>query len=282
MAATGLHRGDRFQLIPPESPERRLEYTIAGVIALPGSHFMTKFSGLRRRDGRMAALVFASWEDVRRDFDLKQTNFFWMNLDPKVSLEEVAAALRPIADRNLGARQPVNQQGTWTHRAMTAGPSLRLSTRDQVYANLRERAEPMIWAMCQLPLITLLVTSLGVVNTVVASVRARRWELGVLRAVGISRGALVRMILAEGLLIGVVTCLLSLAFGLLAGWCGTGISQYVSFFGGLNPALTIPWSHLGLGLTATLGLCLAAALGPAMSVGRSEPLRLLQQGRAAL
>ena len=38
--------------------------------------------------------------------------------------------------------------------------------------------------MCELPLITLLVTSLGVVNTIMASVRARRWELGVLRPWG--------------------------------------------------------------------------------------------------
>ena len=136
--------------------------------------------------------------------------------------------------------------------------------------------------MCQLPLITLLVTSLGVVNTVVASVRARRWELGVLRAVGVSRSALIRMVVAEGILIGLVTCLISLAFGLLAGWCGTGISQYESFFGGLNPSLVIPWRELLVGFSATLGLCFLAALGPAIATGRSEPLGLLQQGRAAL
>lgn len=281
IAATGLKVGDRFRLIPPESPEERVEYTIAGVIALPGSHFMTKFSGMRRRDGRMAAMVFARLDDVRRDFDLKEFNFLWMNLDPNVPVEEIAAGLRPIADRHLGPQQPVNQQGTWTNRAMVMGPSLRLSSRAQVYGDLRGRAEPIIWAMCQLPLITLLVTALGVINTVVASVRARRWELGVLRAVGTSRGALMRMILAEGLLIGLVTCLVSLAFGLLAGWCGMGISQYVSFFGGLNPGLVVPWAKVALGVAATLGLCLAAALGPALATGRAEPLRLLQQGRTA-
>jgi putative ABC transport system permease protein len=136
--------------------------------------------------------------------------------------------------------------------------------------------------MCQLPLITLLVTSLGVVNTVMASVRARRWELGVLRAVGVTRLALFRMILTEGLLIGLATCLLSLGFGVLAGWCGTGISQYVSFFGGMATPLVIPWARLAIGFAATLALCLAAALWPAISTGRAEPLRLLQEGRGAL
>ena len=140
----------------------------------------------------------------------------------------------------------------------------------------------MIWASCYLPLITLLVTSLGVVNTVMASVRARRWEFGVLRSQGVTRSGLFRMILAEGLLIGLITCLLSLGFGVFSGWCGTGISPYVSFLGGLAPPLVLPWPQLAFGFSVTLALCLAAALWPAVSTGRAEPLRLLQEGRAAL
>jgi len=113
-------------------------------------------------------------------------------------------------------------------------------------------------------------------------VRARRWELGVLRAMGVTRWAMCRMILAEGLLIGLIACLISLAFGVLAGWCGTGISQYVSFFGGLATPLVVPWAKLAMGFGMTLLLCLAAALWPAISTGRAEPLQLLQAGRSAL
>ena len=120
------------------------------------------------------------------------------------------------------------------------------------------------------------------VNTIMASVRARRWELGVLRALGITRWAMFRMILAEGLLIGMVACVVSLAFGVMAGWCGTGISQYVSFFGGMATPLVVPWSKLALGFSVTLALCLTAALWPAISTGRTDPLRLLQEGRAAM
>jgi len=120
------------------------------------------------------------------------------------------------------------------------------------------------------------------VNTVMASVRARRWELGVLRAVGVTRWTLARMVLTEGLLIGLVACLISLAFGVMAGWCGTGISQYVSFFGGMATPLVVPWSKLTLGFGMALVLCLAAALGPAMLTAHAEPLRLLEEGRTAL
>jgi len=323
LAATGLKIGDRFGMVPPEKPDKPVEYTIAAAVSLPGWHWMTKFSGLRRRSGRSAAMVFAGCDDVRRDFGLKQTNFFWMNVDQsfgekhldevvkaeaakkavagrdamfsrgpmptdlvvdakRAAVVKIGEAMQSIADRYLGERQPVNAQGMWSVGAAMFGQSLRISTPDEVRTRILGRADDMIWAMCQLPLITLLVTSLGVVNTIVASVRARRWELGVMRALGITRWAMFRMILAEGLLIGLVACLISLAFGVMAGWCGTGISQYVSFFGGMATPLVVPWSKLALGFAVALALCLAAALWPAISTGRAEPLKLLQEGRAAM
>lgn len=323
LAATGLKIGDRFGMIPPGRPDKPVQYTIAGAVSLPGWHWMTKFSGLRRRSGRSAAMVFANYDDVRRDFDLKQINFFWMNVDrsygkkhldevkklaeakkavarydavpsrgpmaaelvvdaKRAAVVKIGESLQLIADRYLGERQPVNAQGMWSVGATMFGQSLRITTPDEIRTLILARADDMIWTMCQLPLITLLVTSLGVVNTIMASVRARRWELGVLRALGITRSAMSRMILAEGLLIGLVACLISLAFGVMAGWCGTGISQYVSFFGGMATPLVVPWSKLMVGFSAALSLCLAAALWPAISTGRAEPLILLQEGRAAM
>ncbi len=322
LRATKLKLGDRFSMVPPESPSKRVEYTIVAAVSLPGWHWMTKFSGLRRREGRSAAMVFADFDAVRRDFEVHQINFFWMDVNQEFgrqNLEEVqeaeakkaaaprdatfaggpmatplvidakraavmkiGEALQPIADRNSGDKQPVNGQGQWPVGATMFGQSVRVSTPDEVHARIVARASGMIWASCYLPLITLLVTSLGVVNTVMASVRARRWEFGVLRSQGVTRSGLFRMILAEGLLIGLITCLLSLTFGVVSGWCGTGISQYVSFFGGLAPPLVIPWPELLIGFGMALGLCLLAALWPAISTGRTEPLKLLQAGRAAL
>ncbi len=320
LTATGLKIGDRFGLVPPDRPDKPVEYTIAGAVSLPGWHWMTKFSGLRRRSGRSAAMLFAEYGEVRRDFDLRQINFFWMNVDQKygqkhlaevlekdvakkpsremmasrgpmatplvidakrAAVVKIAESLQPIAERHLGEQQPVNGQGTWSVGATMFGPSLRVSTPDEVRTRILSRADGMIWAMCQLPLITLLVTSLGVVNTILASERARRWEFGVLRSLGITRFSLFRMVLAEGLLIAMVACLISFAFGILAAWCGTGISQYVSFFGGLGARLVIPWEKLVFGFLITLALCLAAALWPAITSGRAEPLKLLQAGRAA-
>ena len=79
---------------------------------------------------------------------------------------------------------------------------------------------------------------------------------------------------------GVAACLLSLGFGLIAGYCGTEISRYVNMRGGQITPLVIPWGKIGIGFALTVGLCLIAALWPAIRTGRAEPLVLLKAGRS--
>ncbi len=267
--------GDAFRLLPPGASRRPVEYRVAGIVSLPGWHWMTKFSGLRRRSGRSAAMVFAPYDFVRRDFDLDRIHFFWMNLEDGARVDDVGWALKRLADRRRGERQPVNDQGTWPFAVRMFGDTVRTTSPGDIREVIAARADGMIWGMSQLPLITLAIASLGVVNTVMASIRARRWEIGVLRAIGVTRAQLFRLIVAEAVLIGLAACALSLAFGVMAGWCGTGISQHASFFGGMSTPLVIPWVRLGLGFGFTLILCLAAALWPAASAARAEPLALL-------
>ena len=121
----------------------------------------------------------------------------------------------------------------------------------------------------------------AIINTMLASVRARRWDLGVLRALGLTRFALARLILAEAILIGGVACLLSLGFGTLAGYCGTGVTRYSNIRGGQSTPLVIPWARLAAGFAMAIGLCVLASLWPATRTGRAEPLRLLKAGRAS-
>jgi putative ABC transport system permease protein len=135
-----------------------------------------------------------------------------------------------------------------------------------------------------LPLVTLLVVSLGIVNTIAASVRARQWEFGILRAVGVRRFTLARVVLAEAILIGVAASVLSLGFGILTGWNCLGLVRYVSnpWFEGVSTALVIPWTIIGFGYGLTFLLCVVAALWPAIQASRTEPLQLLQRGRSAM
>lgn len=266
----GLGLGDRVPFLPPNAQHQTVEYEIAGVVSAPGWQWVTKFSGVRRRFVRTFTMVFADWSRVRDDFQLTRHEFFWVNLADDQPLEAVEASLQRLAEIHAGGRFYAGEYGEVTaHR-----PFARLTATSTVRRAITMVSGEVIWGMSQLPLITLAITSLAVVNTLVASVRARRWQFGVLRAVGVSRSQIVRLILAEGMMIAGVALLLSLVFGLIAAYCGVGMSRYSGMFYS-PPNLFIPWRSLGLGAAATLALCLLSSAWPAFVIGRTEPLKLL-------
>src|SRR4029077_6184115 len=63
-----------------------------------------------------------------------------------------------------------------------------------------------------------LVALLGVISALFISVLQRRRELGLLRAVGASRDQVLRSVLAEAVLMGLVGAILGLAIGVLLEW----------------------------------------------------------------
>ncbi|WP_425433176.1 ABC transporter permease [Halarchaeum grantii] len=93
----------------------------------------------------------------------------------------------------------------------------------QSYANIQENIggfmDTLQTALLGIGGISLVVASVAILNVMLMSVIERRGEIGVLRAVGIRRGEVLRMILAEaaflGVLGGLVGALGSLAVGLI-------------------------------------------------------------------
>lgn len=273
LSETGLKIGDEFELVPPEDDDHPVRYTIAGAVRLPGWHWQTKLTGFRSRTHRAAAMVFANYEPVAKDFALPAATHVWFNYDsPDADPDQIAKAAQGIFAQALGRDVVVGNNPD-------GGPSLRVMPVADIRKVMMGNARRWIWGISQLPLIATVIAGFGVLNVILASVRARCWEMGVLRAIGITRGTIVRAIFAEGIMIGLVACLLSLGFGIMAGWCGCGMAQYISFFGGLHPDLVVPWLAVAAGLVIVLLLASLTAAWPAFSIGRTRPLALLQQGR---
>ncbi|WP_231744151.1 FtsX-like permease family protein [Stieleria neptunia] len=274
--STGLGIGDELHFTPPAAEHERVTYRIAAVVSLPGWHWVTKFSGVRRHFVRTATMVMAGREQVRRDFHLHRNEFYWLNLDDHADLAAVESQLQSIAERDAGTTFTADGMGEVT----AYRPFARATATENVRKAIRMRADDMIWGMSLLPLITLAVMSLAIANTMIASVRSRTWEFGVMRSIGVTRSQLVRLVVAESVLIGIAAVVLSLLFGLIAGWCGVGMAQYGRWFAG-PPTFIIPWSQLSVGFALTIVLCLLAGLWPAIKIGRAEPLTLLTAGRTA-
>lgn len=270
-----LKTGDSFELIPPESPENPVSYIIAGVVKMPGWHWQTKPTGMRTRTHRSAALVFADLSRVAEDFRFRAASHVWIDYDTsRTNADDLSERARGLYASSLG-------QNVVTGEAKNAEPYVQVHTIADIRALVYGHGTAWLWVLSRLPLVVLAITAVGVLNALLASVRAGRWETGILRAVGITRGTIVRLVIAEGMLIGLVACVVSLGFGILAGWCGAGISRHVSFFGGMTQELVIPWLPVLAGLGGGLLLSSLAAAWPAFSLGRAKPLDLLKQGRGS-
>ena len=121
-------------------------------------------------------------------------------------------------------------------------------------------------------------------NTFRTVVAERRRDIGMLRAVGASRGLIVGMILAEGLLQGVIGTLVGLLLGYLAGagilaFVGPIMSQFVNLRMGspvVSPLILVISVALGVGVTVFAGLA------PAIRASRVTPLEALRPSGADL
>jgi putative ABC transport system permease protein len=272
---TGLEVGDTFSVEVPNSTGKSVEYEIAGVVYIPGWNWFTKFSEIRRRSGRALAVVFADYRQVKGDFEIDRISYFWMNVDESVGFEEMEKRLVPVANRHAGVRVDVPGIG----EAMVSKQYAKITERADLTARLFRRADDVIWSLTRFPLLALIIASLALFNTVFASVRARFWQLGILRGVGMSRWQLFRLIISESLMIFVAAGTLSFGSGVLLAWSGTRICTYFFYFAGRTPPLVLPWGGLALGFGIAFGFCLAAGLIPAWQVVRREPLAFIQAGR---
>jgi putative ABC transport system permease protein len=97
-------------------------------------------------------------------------------------------------------------------------PNVRVLTRAQYRSDQEHAWDQILTVMLALLLLALLIAVLGIANTLALSTYERTHELGVLRAMGMSRRQVRRMIRAESAVVAAVGGLVGLAVGLIWGW----------------------------------------------------------------
>jgi len=118
--------------------------------------------------------------------------------------------------------------------------------------------------------LSVIISLFGVVNTLVLSVFERTREIGMLRAVGMTRRQVRRMIRYES----IVTALIGGALGIVVGvFLAVLTTQALSDQG---IVLTIPWNTIGIFVIATILAGMLAAILPARRAARLNVLEALQ------
>ena len=118
--------------------------------------------------------------------------------------------------------------------------------------------------------LALVVAFFGVVNTIVLSVLERTREIGLLRAVGMTRGQLMSTIRWEAVVVSVFGTILGIALGLLFGWAGVRAipDQVIS-------KMAVPWGTLAVIVIMGGLIGVLAAYFPARRAAKLDPLEAI-------
>jgi putative ABC transport system permease protein len=125
----------------------------------------------------------------------------------------------------------------------------------------------MIFALLGLALV---IAVLGIVNTLALSIIERTREVGLLRAIGVSRAQLRWMITLESVVISLLGALLGVVLGI-----GFGVAlMYAIRDQGLE-VISVPWEQLVVFLVLSLVIGVLAAVFPARRAARLDVLRAI-------
>jgi ABC-type antimicrobial peptide transport system permease subunit len=121
--------------------------------------------------------------------------------------------------------------------------------------------------------IALGIAAMGVANALLAAVRERRREIGVLKAIGARDRDILRWFLLEALSVGIAGGILGTIAGLLiALWVGVSVNDYLSQQGLQSIQFgDVSWPLIAAAVIGTSVLAMAAGVAPALQAARLAP-----------
>jgi putative ABC transport system permease protein len=147
-------------------------------------------------------------------------------------------------------------------------PNAKVADGDEFKENQVSGLKSVLNVLYVLLALSVLVSVFGIVNALVLTVFERTRELGMLRAIGMTRRQVRRMIRHES----VITSLIGAAIGLLLGLVLAALLisrvKEINFF--------TPWSQLVIFLIAAIIVGILAAIFPARRAAKLNPLEALQ------
>lgn len=260
----GLGVGDKLTLRRADGKET--DFTIAAVVDSTGLEVVKNYFDLRAAFGEKAvSSLLGNIADARRDFKMGDPTLAVMNVSQKMpdgKPVDLAELRKDLSTEGIQSLSSVDLKGTL----------------DRVISRIMNGLSVIgLGALC--------VASLGVANMVIASVHARRFEFGVLRAIGAGRFQLVRMVLAEVTLVAIIAGILGAGAGLSLAFMATRMDWLLLGFpthfidpklagASLYAAILVA---VAIGITAVLAWL--AALFPAMRGAFLAQRELLAGGR---
>jgi putative ABC transport system permease protein len=149
------------------------------------------------KDNQLNGDYLLSLREYERGYTEQQDFQVYVKAAPRVSPASSLAAVEPV---------------------MTHFPNVAVRDRATYKAEQAERIGQLLNLFYALLGLAVLIALFGIVNTLALSIFERVRELGLLRAVGATRGQLRSMIRWEGVIVAILGAVLGLAVGVFFGW----------------------------------------------------------------
>ncbi|WP_332644944.1 ABC transporter permease [Aeromicrobium sp.] len=152
-------------------------------------------------------------------------------------------------------------------------PTVTVQNQEDFADAQRSQVDQLLYLIYALLGLAIVIAALGIVNTLALSVIERTREVGLLRAVGLSRGQLRRMVRLEAIAIAVLGAILGISAGLLF-----GVVLQRAFGDQGITELSIPWARLAVFVVIAGLVGVLAAVMPARRAAKLDVLRAITTG----
>ncbi len=286
--AEGKGLNDKVEIWAQTAPDdyASATFTIAGVVASPGLDIAISFFNAESHFQSYAVgAVIGTLDDAQRLFDRDSGKLVLFNFD---FAEDDATRVYSDSGETITAERQLSKTGRPTYALISRGPIPGEGREIQVINEMLKRLDYPIRAfvtarelkqqidrnisrvtmlLSAIPVVGLLIAALGLGNLMAANVASRSREIAVLRAIGVTKSQVSRIVIGEALVLGLLGSGLGLVLGLGLARTSNLTTELLS---GFRPEFSIPWRLVAPGaLLATL-LCILAALIPARHAARSN------------
>jgi putative ABC transport system permease protein len=141
-------------------------------------------------------------------------------------------------------------------------------TRTELTAAVDQMIERLYGIAYGQQVVVMVVAALGVVTALFIAVLQRRRELGLLRALGAPRGQVIRSVVAEGCLMGLLGTVLGVCVALPMQWYVLRV--VILEEAGFSFPVHVPWAGAAVIAAAALTTAALAGVGPALSAVRQR------------
>ncbi len=253
LVARGLDIGDSIEI---GNARHSASFEIVGVVRSVGLDLATKAFGTRSLYNEMAiSCVFLDFEAVATHFSSRDAFIMQVQLDPTLGAEGEDRFRESVID---------------------AVPGTFFASGRQIKGILEQLSAVLLGVAGSVSGMAMLLAGLGMANVIAAGISARRFEFGLMRSVGASRGVVARLVLAEAFLVALAASVTGLTYGYQL----TLLSRiWYRDLVGINLEHQVHPLPLAAGVLALLLVAVASSTPAAWRLLRRPTVELLADGR---